>query len=65
MPQKVCVKVILSFNRDKETLGPDAVTALHFLLAFVRCARLPLRVLEQRIPNIILSEFEYLATPIK
>ncbi|KAH8392056.1 hypothetical protein KR200_010392 [Drosophila serrata] len=50
---------------DKEILGPDVVTALHFLMAFIRTARLPLRVLEQRIPNILLSEFEYLATPTK
>ncbi|KAH8239500.1 hypothetical protein KR032_005093 [Drosophila birchii] len=50
---------------EKEILGPDTVTALHFLMAFIRTARLPLRVLEQRIPNILLSEFEYLATHIK
>lgn len=41
------------------------VTMLHFLQAFVRMANLPLGVLEQRIPNIILSEFDYLATPVK
>ncbi|KAH8408087.1 hypothetical protein KR222_003047 [Zaprionus bogoriensis] len=50
---------------DKELLGPEVVTMLHFLQAFVRLARLPLSVLEQRIPNIILSEFDYLATPVK
>lgn len=41
------------------------VTTLHFLQSFVRLAQLPLNVLEQRIPNMILSEFEYLATPLK
>lgn len=51
--------------RDKEMLGPEVVTMLHFLQAFVRLARLPLSVLEQRIPNMILSEFDYLATPVK
>ncbi|EDW41676.1 WASH complex subunit homolog 5 [Drosophila sechellia] len=50
---------------DKEILGPEVITALHFLLAFIRIARLPLRVLEQRIPNMILSEYEYLSTPLK
>ncbi|XP_017043328.1 WASH complex subunit homolog 5 [Drosophila ficusphila] len=50
---------------DKEVLGSEVVTALHFLLAFIRIARLPLRVLEQRIPNMILSEYEYLSTPLK
>ncbi|KAL7732828.1 hypothetical protein ACLKA6_005961 [Drosophila palustris] len=50
---------------DKEMLGPEVVTMLHFLQAFVRLARLPLSVLEQRIPNMILSEFDYLATPVK
>ncbi|XP_064546230.1 WASH complex subunit homolog 5 [Drosophila montana] len=50
---------------DKELLGPEVVTMLHFLQTFVRMAGLPLSVLEQRIPNIILSEFEYLATPVK
>lgn len=38
---------------------------LHFLHAFVRMAGLPLSVLEQRIPNMILSEFDYLATSVK
>jgi len=51
--------------RDKEILGPEVVTALHFLLAFIRIARLPLKVLEQRIPNMLLSEYEYLSTPLK
>ncbi|KAH8380608.1 hypothetical protein KR009_011639 [Drosophila setifemur] len=46
---------------DKEILGPEVVTALHFLQAFIHTARLPLNVLEQRIPNILLSEFEYLS----
>ncbi|XP_052843945.1 WASH complex subunit homolog 5 [Drosophila gunungcola] len=50
---------------DKEVLGPEVVTTLHFLLAFIRIARLPLRVLEQRIPNMILSDYEYLSTPLK
>lgn len=50
---------------DKELLGPEVVTTLHFLQSFVRLAQLPLNVLEQRIPNMILSEFQYLATPLK
>lgn len=55
----------LPISSDKELLGPEVVTTLHFLQTFVRLAQLPLSVLEQRIPNIILSEFEYLATPLK
>lgn len=55
----------LSFSSDKELLGPEVVTTLHFLQSFVRLAQLPINVLEQRIPNMILSEFEYLATPLK
>ncbi|XP_030385833.1 WASH complex subunit homolog 5 [Scaptodrosophila lebanonensis] len=51
--------------QDKEMLSAEVVTMLHFLNAFVRTAHLPLSVLEQRIPTIILSEFEYLATPAK
>ncbi|XP_062135008.1 WASH complex subunit homolog 5-like [Drosophila sulfurigaster albostrigata] len=50
---------------DKEMLGSEVVTMLHFLQAFVRLAHLPLSVLEQRIPNMILSEFDYLSTPVK
>ncbi|XP_034655420.1 WASH complex subunit homolog 5 [Drosophila subobscura] len=50
---------------DKEILGTEVTNVLHFLLHFVRLCRLPLRVLEQRIPNMILSEFEYLATTVK
>ncbi|XP_023037497.1 WASH complex subunit homolog 5 [Drosophila willistoni] len=50
---------------DSKILSSDVVTMLHFLQSFLRLARLPLSVLEQRIPNMILSEFEYLATPIK
>lgn len=56
---------ILFLYSDKELLGPEVVTTLHFLQSFVRLAQLPLNVLEQRIPNMILSEFEYLATPLK
>ncbi|XP_034105437.1 WASH complex subunit homolog 5 [Drosophila albomicans] len=50
---------------DKEMLGSEVVTMLHFLQAFVRLAHLPLSVLEQRIPNMILNEFDYLSTPVK
>ncbi|XP_023167182.1 WASH complex subunit homolog 5 isoform X2 [Drosophila hydei] len=51
--------------QDKELLGAEVNTMLHFLHAFVRMAGLPLSVLEQRIPNMILSEFDYLATSVK
>lgn len=59
------ISSFLFFSSDKELLGPEVVTTLHFLQSFVRLAQLPLNVLEQRIPNMILSEFEYLATPLK
>ncbi|KAH8341744.1 hypothetical protein KR067_008485 [Drosophila pandora] len=50
---------------DNKVLGPDVVTSLHFLQEFIHIAGLPLKVLQQRIPNILLSEFEYMATPFK
>ncbi|EDW17091.1 uncharacterized protein Dmoj_GI16698 [Drosophila mojavensis] len=50
---------------DKEVLGADVITMLHFLQTFVRMAGLPLSVLEQRVPNMLLSEFDYLSTPVK
>ncbi|ALC43183.1 CG12272 [Drosophila busckii] len=50
---------------DKEVIGTEVVTMIHFLQTFLRLANLPLSVLEQRIPNIIFSEYDYLATPVK
>lgn len=46
-------------------LGAEVITTLHFLQTVVRMAGLPLSVLEHRVPNIILSEFDYLSTPVK
>ncbi|KAI8126229.1 putative WASH complex subunit strumpellin [Lucilia cuprina] len=60
------VKVLVETNlSNKHELCNEAITTLHFLDIFVRKTKLPRQVLSERLPLIILNQYEYLGLSLK
>ncbi|XP_061388167.1 WASH complex subunit homolog 5 [Musca vetustissima] len=60
------VAVLVETNLSaKHELCPEAITTLHFLEIFVRLSHLPRSVLTERLPVIILNQYEYLGLSVK
>ncbi|XP_075161165.1 WASH complex subunit strump [Haematobia irritans] len=60
------VAVLVETNLSaKHELCPEVITTLHFLEMFMRKSQLPRSVLIERLPVIILNQYEYLGLSIK
>ncbi|XP_065361019.1 WASH complex subunit homolog 5 [Calliphora vicina] len=60
------VKIMVESNLSaKHELCAEAITTLHFLDIFVRKTKLPRNVLSERLPLIILNQYEYLGLSLK
>ncbi|XP_037938965.1 WASH complex subunit homolog 5 [Teleopsis dalmanni] len=60
------VKMVVEANLTaKNELGQELTTIMHFLEVFVRMSKTPRSVLTERIPPIILNQFQYLSINVK